>query len=108
MTANQGEPDLRALAEIDPVIHASARLMVMTYLYVVENADYVFLMHHTGLTWGNLATHLTKLEDAGYIKVVKSFKGKKPQSTVSMTDKGRNAFRTYKKRMQQVFDDLPD
>ena len=108
MTAHQGEPDLHALTDIDPIIHASARLMVMTYLYVVDSADYVFLMHQTGLTWGNLATHLSKLEEAGYIEVQKSFKGKKPQSTVRMTDKGRDAFRSYKKNMKQVLDELPD
>ena len=61
------EPELHPLADINQIIHAPARLMVLTYLYVVESADYVFLMHLTGLTWGNLSTHLTKLEEAGYI-----------------------------------------
>jgi DNA-binding transcriptional ArsR family regulator len=60
-------PELHPLADIDQVIHASARLMVLTYLYVVESADYVFLLRLTGLSWGNLSTHLTKLEEAGYI-----------------------------------------
>ena len=82
--------------------------MVMTYLYVVERADYVFLLRMTGLTWGNLATHLSKLEEAGYVQIEKSFKGKKPHSTVKLTEQGKNAFKDYKKNMQQVFDDLPD
>ena len=82
--------------------------MVLTYLYVVESVDYVFLMRLTGLTWGNLATHLTKLEEAGYIALNKSFKGKKPHTTISLTDQGRTAFRAYKNSMQQVLDDLPD
>ena len=94
------------LAELDPIIHASARLMILTYLYVVESADYVFIMNMTGLTWGNLATHLKKLEQAGYIEILKTFKGKKPHSSLRMTDPGRTAFQTYKKTMQQVLDGL--
>ena len=102
------EPELHPLADINQTIHASARLMVLTYLYVVESADYVFLMHLTGLTWGNLSTHLKKLEEAGYIVMTKEFKGKKPHTTISLTQQGRDAFREYKKSMQQVLDDLPD
>jgi DNA-binding MarR family transcriptional regulator len=108
MTESQGGPDVQPLAEIDQVIHAPARLMVLTYLYVVESADYVFLLRLTGLTWGNLATHLNKLEEAGYVTITKTFKGKKPHSTVSLTEQGRAAFREYKSSMQQVLDDLPD
>jgi DNA-binding transcriptional ArsR family regulator len=108
MTDPRADPDLHALADINQVIHAPARLMVLTYLYVVENADYVFLTHLTGLSWGNLSTHLTKLEEAGYITINKEFRGKKPHSTISLTRQGRIAFREYKKSMQQVLDDLPD
>ncbi len=96
------------LANIDQIIHAPSRLMILSYLYVVDSADYVFLARMTGMTWGNLATHLTKLEEAGYIEIQKSFKGKKPQSTLRMTELGRTAFRTYRETMKQVFDDLPD
>ena len=102
------EPQLHPLADINQIIHAPARLMVLTYLYVVESADYVFLMRLTGLTWGNLSTHLTKLEEAGYVLINKEFRGKKPHSTVSLTPEGREAFREYKKSLQQVLDDLPD
>jgi DNA-binding MarR family transcriptional regulator len=108
MDKPQTDPELHPLADIDKVIHASARLMVLTYLYVVENADYVFLMRLTGLTWGNLSTHLAKLEEAGYIEIIKEFKGKKPHTTVRLTKQGRSAFREYKKSMQHVLDDLPD
>jgi DNA-binding MarR family transcriptional regulator len=108
MGGTQSPNEIHPLASIDPIIHASARLMILTFLYVVESADYVFLMRQTGLTWGNLATHLNKLEDAGYISVEKTFKGKKPQTILRMTEEGRNAFRVYKKSMQQVLDDLPD
>jgi DNA-binding MarR family transcriptional regulator len=101
-------PDLSLLADLDQVIHAPARLMVLTYLYVVESADYVFLMHLTGLTWGNLATHLNKLEEAGYIEIEKTFKGKKPQSIVRLTERGRSAFQNYRKNIMQALDGLPD
>jgi DNA-binding MarR family transcriptional regulator len=108
MTNPHADPELHPLADINQVIHASARLMVLTYLYVVESADYVFLVRLTGLTWGNLSTHLTKLEEAGYITINKAFKGKKPHTTISLTKQGRTAFREYKKSLQQVLDDLPD
>ena len=108
MRASQPTPDLHPLADIDQVIHASARLMVLTYLYVVESADYVFLTRMTGLTWGNLSTHMARLEEAGYIEMLKEFKGKKPHTKIQLTEQGRAAFREYKKSMQQVFDDLPD
>ena len=108
MTDPQNDPELHPLSNIDQVIHAPARLMVLTYLYVVESADYVFLMHLTGLTWGNLSTHLTKLEEAGYITINKEFMGRKPHTTINLTKQGRNAFKEYKKSLQQVLDDLPD
>jgi DNA-binding MarR family transcriptional regulator len=101
-------PELHPLADIDKIIHAPARLMVLSYLYVVESTDYVFLMRLTGLTWGNLSTHLTKLEAAGFVAINKEFKGKKPHTTISLTKQGRTAFREYKKSLQQVLNDLPD
>ena len=108
MTNAHTDPELHPLAEINQVIHASARLMVLTYLYVVESADYVFLKRLTGLTWGNLSTHLTKLEETGYIAINKEFKGKKPHTTINLTKQGRTAFREYKRSLQQVLNDLPD
>jgi DNA-binding MarR family transcriptional regulator len=96
------------LAGIDRVIHAPARLMVLTYLYVVEKADYVSLTHLTGLTWGNLSTHVNKLEEAGYVEIEKKFVGKKPHSMLMLTKQGRTAFKAYKKSLSQVLNDLPD
>lgn len=102
------KPGSHPLAGIDPVIHASARLMILTYLYVVESVDYVFLMNLTGLSWGNLATHMNKLEQAGYIEIQKMFEGKKPKSTIRLSERGREAFNTYKRTMQKMLDDLPE
>ena len=108
MAKSRTKTQLLPLTEIDPIIHASARLMIMTYLYVVESVDYVFLMRMTGLSWGNLSTHISKLEDAGYIEIEKEFRGKKPHSTIKLTGHGRSAFKDYKKSMQDVLNNLPD
>ena len=108
MAGSQTFPELHSLVDIDQVIHAPARLMVLTYLYVVGSVDYVYLIRLTGLTWGNLSTHLTKLEETSYIAIEKEFRGKKPHTTIHLTQQGRTAFREYKKSMQQVLDDLPD
>lgn len=61
-----------------------------------------------GLTWGSLSTHLSKLESTGYVNIEKSFKGKKPQTIIYLTEKGHKTFQEYKKNMKQVLNDLPD
>ena len=103
-----GNIDVSKLTEIDPLIHAPARLMVMTYLYVVESLDFVYLKRVTDLSWGNLSTHLTKLDDAGYVRMKKSFQAKKPKTMIQLTERGRKAFRNYKDEMQQVLGEIPD
>ena len=94
--------DLRPIAGIDRMIHEPARLMIMAYLYVVESADFLFLMRQTGLTAGNLSSHTSKLEAAGYIEVVKEFVDRKPHTMLRLTDAGRGAFREYRESMMQV------
>ena len=101
-------PEVQPLADIDPIIHAPARLRVMTYLYVVDSIDFVYLKRVTGLSWGNLSTHLTKLDDAGYVKISKTFQDKKPNTMIQLTEDGRQAFRSYKDEMQNVLGNLPD
>ena len=96
------------LIDINQIIHAPARLRILALLYVVKNLDYVFLKNQTDLSWGNLATHLKKLEQSGYISIQKGYQGKKPQSKIQLTAQGRKAFQEYKKNLQQVLDDLPD
>ena len=92
------------LSKIDTVIHAPARLKVMTQLYVLEAADATFLVNRTGLTWGNLSTHLAKLEDSGYVALEKGYRGKKPCTMIRLTTEGREAFRRYRADMQQVLE----
>ena len=100
--------EFKQLDDIDPIIHSPTRLKVMTYLYLVENMDYVYLKRLTDLSWGNLSRHLTKLEEAGYLATEKSFENKKPKTLIWLTDEGRNAFQKYKDNLQQIFDNLPD
>jgi DNA-binding MarR family transcriptional regulator len=79
----------------------------MAYLYVVEVADFLFLLRQTGMTWGNLSAHLGKLEAADYVVIEKEFLGKKPHSTVRLTDEGRKSFEQYRGNMKKVLDSLP-
>jgi len=91
---------------IDKLIHEPARLNIMTRLYVVESADFLFMMRQTGLTFGNLSAHMSKLEEAGYIDIIKEFVGKKPHTMLKLTKKGRRAFDDYRKKMKQFFNEL--
>jgi len=81
--------------------------MILAYLYVVEVADFLFLMRQSGMTWGNLSAHLSKLETASYVVMEKEFLGKKPHTTVRLTEQGRNAFEEYRGNMKRVLENLP-
>ena len=94
--------------EIDKIIHEPARLKIIAKLYVVERADFLFIMRQTGLTQDNVSGHLNKLENAGYVEIVKGFLGKRPQTMISLTKKGRESFREYMKNMREMFDDLDE
>ena len=96
------------LTHIDKIIHEPARLSIMAHLYVVESADFLFLLRQIGLTPGNLSSHLSKLEAAGYVEIKKEFVDKKPHTMLSLTDKGRNAFKEYVQNMKHVLDELPE
>jgi DNA-binding MarR family transcriptional regulator len=88
--------------ELDRIVHEPARLKIMAYLYVVTSADFVFLLSRTGLTWGNLSSHMSKLEEAGYIEVQKEIKDKRPHTMLTLTKNGRDAFDTYRQNMLQM------
>ncbi len=91
---------------IDKVIHEPARLSMLACLYVVESADFVFLQRQTGLTGGNISSHMSKLEEAGYVKVEKTFVGKRPNTSFQLTEPGRKAMEVYCDRMKKVLGDL--
>ena len=89
--------DLKALAGLDKLIHEPGRLAVISYLSVVEEADFLFLLDQTGLTRGNLSSHMAKLEEAGYVLVSKAFVERTPRTTYRLTSRGRKAFQGYRK-----------
>jgi len=98
---------LRSLEEIDRLIHEPARLNIVAHLSVVDCADFLFLLRQTGLTKGNLSSHLSRLEEAGYVAVEKKFVEKVPRTLLRLTDRGREAFHSYRRRMKRIFEKLP-
>ena len=108
MSVKDEDNSFQVLGNLDRIIHEPARLLILAYLYVVESADFLFLMRQTELTKGNLSSHLSKLESAGYVNIEKKFINKIPRTMLSLSDQGRQAFKIYKDRMSKVFDDLPD
>lgn len=100
--------NIPSIPTIDKLIHEPARLTIMAHLFVVESVDFLFLQRQTGLTWGNISSHVSKLEKAGYVIVEKEFIDKKPHTTIKLTAEGRTAFKEYKMNMKQVFEDLPE
>lgn len=96
------------LSEIDRVVHEPARLMILSQLYVVESADFLFIQKQTGLTQGNLSSHMRKLEAAGYVEVEKTFVGKRPRTLLRLTDPGRAAVEQYVASMKPLLDVFPD
>lgn len=90
------------ILQLDSIIHAPTRLAILSILINVENANFTFLKESIGTTDGNLSTHLTKLEEAGYIKIKKTFQGKKPQTICAITKKGRSSFETYFGQLEQI------
>jgi DNA-binding MarR family transcriptional regulator len=99
-------PDLEPIAGLDRAIHSPARLMILAYLAAVDSADFIFLMNQTGLTRGNLSSHLSTLEEAGYINIKKEFVERIPRTLISLSAEGRQAIHTYRAQMRKVIDEL--
>ncbi len=81
--------------ELDPLFLSELRLAVMSILISVEEADFVYLREKTKSTAGNLSVQIDKLQQAGYIDIQKTFKGKRPQTVCTITPKGLTAFEKY-------------
>ena len=90
------------IGEIDEVIHGRLRLGIMAYLSAVNPASFPELLSKTGASNGNLSTHLSKLEAAGYISQEKGYQGKRPQTLVHLTTEGRNAWIRYLEAMKTL------
>ena len=96
--------NLRSVTELDRLIHEPARLLILTILSPVASAEFLFLQRETGLTKGNLSAHLSKLEEAGYIKIEKTFKGKLPLTVCKLTVTGKKALAQYRQQLQDFMD----
>lgn len=103
MTA-EGEAPLRGLMELDRVVHEPARLAILTVLAEADAVEFRFVEAVTGLTRGNLSSHASKLEAAGYIEVDKGFRGRTPVTTYRLTEPGREALTTYRARLRAAMD----
>jgi len=90
--------EIKDIASFDRLIHEPARLAIMAILSACESADFTYLLNATGLSKGNLSAHLSKLEEGGYVAILKSFKGKYPNTTCALTTAGRKAFVAYRKQ----------
>ena len=97
---------LRLAAEIDKTVHEPARLLILSMLYVIDSADFVFLHNQSGLTRGNFSTHISKLEDRGLIDVNKEFVERKPVTFYAITASGREALETYRTQMSKILAEL--
>lgn len=98
MTTTDNDP-----FQVDRLIHEPARLVLVSNLYVVSEADFVFLSGQTGLTAGNISSHMTRLEKAGYVSIEKTIVGKRPRTTYALTGEGRTAFERYRRQVQGLF-----
>ncbi len=95
---------IQDVASLDRVIHEPARLVLVALLSPVESADFLFLLTESKLTKGNLSVQLSRLEEAGYVKIEKTFRGKMPHTEYSLTEKGRAAFARYRKSLGSILE----
>ncbi len=89
---------------LDRLIHEPARLALVATLYVLDEADFLFLRRRTGMTAGNLSSHMSKLEDAGLVRSTRSFVGKRPNTSFALTEGGRVAFEQYRATMTELLE----
>jgi DNA-binding transcriptional ArsR family regulator len=90
--------EIKNLANLDRLIHEPSRLAIVAVLSACESADFSYLLNATGLSKGNLSAHLSKLEEGGYVAIIKGFKGKYPSTSCALTAAGQQAFNAYRKQ----------
>ncbi len=93
---------IRTIAGLDRVIHEPGRLMIVALLFSVERADFLYLLHETDMNKGTLSSHISRLEEAGYIAVTKTYRGKVPQTLLCLTSAGRKAFERYRRNLKEA------
>jgi DNA-binding transcriptional ArsR family regulator len=94
--------DLEGFLTLDRVVHEPARLVILTVLAQAEEVEFRFLETVSGLTKGNLSSHISKLEEAGYLVVNKFFRGKVPATSLKITRAGRSALKKYREQLNQA------
>jgi DNA-binding transcriptional ArsR family regulator len=95
---------LQSMLTVDRLIHEPARLIILSILYVLESADFLYLLRETGLGKGNLSSHLKRLEQAEYITIEKTYRGKTPLTICRLTRAGQVAYETYREQLKDVVD----
>jgi len=90
----------KSISMLDRIIHEPARLMIVALLSGIDQADFLYLLHETALNKGTLSSHLARLEEAGYVAITKTYRGKIPQTLLRLTPAGRKAFVQYRKALQ--------
>jgi DNA-binding MarR family transcriptional regulator len=94
------KPELNV--DLDRLVHEPVRLKILAILTQLESADFVYLVSRLKLTMGNLSAHVSKLEKAGYIEVMKDFKDNRPHTMLSLTKRGKKAFNSYREDMLEL------
>ena len=92
----------KSISMLDRVIHEPGRLMIVALLSGIEEADFLYLLHETALNKGTLSSHLARLEEAGYVEITKTYRGKVPQTLLKLTRAGRKAFDQYRKTVKEA------
>jgi len=90
------------MAELDPHVHQPTRLRILMLLSGVDSADFNFFLHTLGLTKGNLSSHMARLEQVGYVEVAKSFNGKIPNTSYTITRLGRTSLKSYWRAIDEI------
>jgi DNA-binding MarR family transcriptional regulator len=90
------------IASLDKLVHEPARLAILTALAACHGADFLYLQRLTGLTKGNLSTHLARLEEAGLVRIDKRFLGKVPNTLVSLTETGRATIERHWQQLENL------
>lgn len=96
--------DYSLLTKLDRLVHNPGRQAILAVLVGCEWADFTYLERATALNKGTLSKHLSVLEEAGYIEILKQFKGKLPNTRARLTPAGRKAFKNYRKQYKALLE----
>lgn len=102
-----GGDDLGAVMQLDRLVHEPARLLILAMLAAADEVEFRYIEKLSGLSKGNLSSHMSKLEAAGLIEVLKSFRGKRPLTTLRITPAGRVALDRYRRHLAEVVAGIP-